>query len=391
MKEKIVVLIAVILFLSISFAGCLSQYTKNERRPIAYLSLSSDGTRLLSVTFTDSISLKNHTQQQGADLQILDTISGENIWSEFPVYEYDYRSISTSKAIISPYGNYYVKDEPISPTEIYNASSGILVTNLSGSFVGWFPNERIITLEPTYTYVQSPQEIIIWNGKNFNEIIAFSLEWIASSEHLTLSPDGKKLVFFSMNTNQLSALDISNENTSYLWNTSLSEENNNINHLKWSADGKTIGFYHYNESKGTSRLMILNASDGNVLYDIPIEYKYVYMYSNSLIASDCKKYIIHDYENNSLLFFNLTNLEKSIGLEPGNAGLYVAFDWSYDGNVISVGYGDGKIEIRNASTWELINTLESTTHEYYYEIPGFELILVLIAVALVLFWKRRRI
>lgn len=366
-KTGLMMLIITIVLLGILLSGCTSnEHIEFDRRSIAHLSLSSDGSKLISVTDTNNIPQRNNALITGADLQIWDTTTGENILTEFPVFSNSSYSYPPNKPIISPNGEYYVLDESWSPTRINYTSTGTAATIINGRFVKWLPNERIITMNTQYSSPQ--QNYIIWNSTDFTEIINVTTYIIKDIKQISMSPDNSKIVFFSWSDNEISVIDISNKNTIYLWNTSLySLEYNLVSHLKWSSDGDTIAFYHYNEQNGKSSLKILNASDGDILYNMPIDFKFVYRYSNSIISSDCKRYTILDNDNSSLLFYNLSGLEKSVKLEPGIKDLAVSLDWSDDGNVIAVGNVDGKIRIRNANTWELINILETPTHEYYYD------------------------
>lgn len=65
------------------------------------------------------------------------------------------------------------------------------------------------------------------------------------------------------------------------------------------------------------------------------------------------------------------------------------FDLSYDESIVAIG-SKGIIEIRNATTGSLINTLKTPVYEIKRSIPGFEIIIIIGAIALVIFWKRRR-
>lgn len=65
------------------------------------------------------------------------------------------------------------------------------------------------------------------------------------------------------------------------------------------------------------------------------------------------------------------------------------FDLSYDESIMAIG-AKGIIEIRNATTGSLINTLKTPVYEIKRPIPGFEIIILIGAIALVIFWKRKR-
>jgi len=375
-KQLAIVGIIVFIITAAWLSGCAQN--GEGRRTISSLSLSADGMKLLSVTNVQPSHIeKNKTLGHGPDLQIWNTSSGGILWGEYPSYVA--KNIVTGlDAFFSPDGKYFVKDFRETPVNIYNVSSGELAANISGYYIDWFPNNRIITM--------GDQEFIIWNATTFKEIRTFSLGKMPYSYYpASLSPDGNKLAFYSSDLNSVVTVDISDENSQFLWKTNLSEEGriSTPNDFEWSINNTTIGFFCYQYSNKTNYLFILDATNGTILNKKE---------ADGFLSPDCKKYASYDKNKDFLEIFNLDGLEKTIKMNLQNVnGIRVAA-WSYDMNTIAVSIQDGIIQIINVSSGEVTKTLETRVYNLHYSIPSPSIAYILVVIVTsVLFWKRKKI
>ena len=225
MNKKGFICIGIIfLFISTVLSGCLQSPTYQGRQPICHLSLSADGSKLLSVSgglpCTSSAG-------KGYGLHVWNTTSGELIWSECPS---DFADISVDVSILydaylSPRGEYFVKH----PSMIYNSFSGELIGELHGYYKAWSADGGIIA-----TQVIDFGDIRLYSTPDFTSFKTVKVGEIVS--FLTLSPNGTKLAFMSRITKKgpypISVIDFSAENTTCIWNTT----NEDIGKLVWSKD-----------------------------------------------------------------------------------------------------------------------------------------------------------
>lgn len=361
-KKEIALVVVIIVSLEIFFSGCIQPSTYQGRRPIWHLSLSDDGSRVLSIT-EDSfhISPINGNITRGRDLQVWDTRTGELLWSEYPAkfskeWEYDSVHGFQEEAYLSPDGKYIIKKN----SSVYNVSSGEVVANLLGYYKDWTVNNKFIV---TAEY----NNIHIWDATNFSKIRTISInKSIYEVYAAAISPDGNKLCYITRSEKGsyiISMVDISSEDIRCLWNRTI---NNSIGDLSWSNNADSIqmvrrptGFVYPDY-----RVTIFNASNGNV-----------------------KEKLFFKFEQGKLNLYNLSGLKKTFNVDFG----YIStLDLSRDGNIIALGSEEGVIEIRNFTTGEPITTLKTPLREIVRPTPGFELIFTICALVLILFWKRKR-
>jgi uncharacterized protein with WD repeat len=390
-KRQCIVIGIIFLLIVIVFSGCTS-HNKDERGWIRYLSYSSDGTKLISVTYYNEVYYNNTIYAGCSDFQIWNTSSGENIWSEFPSYK--------EIALFSPDGKYFI----ISNTTIYDIT-GEIKTQLDSNgtdFIDWSSNGNFIL---TYKYLyDEPCLLKIWDGKNFSLKYSFALVNQKYLESITISPDGTKIAYinkdpFESLNHVISVIDIAGGTFTNLWNKSIIIENRKSfdiqrNTLTWSLNNDTIGVIC--SSNTNNKLFIWNASDGQLLYNISIDSNPNF---SALLSPYCDSYMLEDlmYKNNlahyniSLKIFDLNGLKNIIS--PSIENIYT-FDWSYKGNTISVGGEDGIISLLNASTGNEIMLLKTPIRSVVQPIPSISLgeflLVVFIVTIILVFFERKK-
>jgi len=371
MKYFYIVFATLIVLLPIILGWSMLSPTYSGRQGIIDINLSSDGSRLLSISGgRPVISSESERPVYFFDFIIWNTATGNIIWND--------TSANSYHLYLSPNGEYFVNADN---NRIYSIPSGDELGTYYGNFLDWSANGNIfVTANDNFIY--------IWNTKNFSQIqsLAYNRLWMTA-----LSPNGSKIVVVPSNKGQklMSVINISNDNLTYLFNDTVDR----VQFLSWSKDGNKLQMIRHVviPSSGPDyylnyRLIIWNVSDGDILHNISIRYELDRMASNKLMGSIFGKYMIYDDEKSQLLFFNLTGLETSFNIESTNIN---DFDLSYDEQILATGT-KGIIKIRDANTGEMINTLYTPIYEIERAIPGFEISALLCAFALILYFKRMR-
>jgi len=345
-----------------------------DKQPIQQLHLSSDGTRLLSISGGEFLALENSPFQRPVyDYIIWNTISGEIIWNKTTSNYFD--------ATISPDGKYFLNFEN---KTIISIVSGVTLVPISGTYFDWTVNGK-------YFVTAQDNQIIIWNATNFTKIKTIPIN--ESIRKIALSPDSSKLAveIHEETQNSLRVIDIHTGNSTYLYNYS-EYSVFNIQYVSWSNDGKKIQIVKREFTPDNSydlsehyKLIIWDIPNKYIFYNISFNFDIGKMAMNRLVAAVFGKYIIYDYEKSELIFYNLTDIETVVDT---NQNFLTAFDLSSDYSIIAIGE-KGIIEIRNASTGLLNKTLHTPVYEIERPIPGFESAIFFFAIALILFWKHR--
>ncbi|GAG78231.1 unnamed protein product [marine sediment metagenome] len=133
--------------------------------------------------------------------------------------------------------------------------------------------------------------------------------------------------------------------------------------------------------------MILNASDGLEIYNTTLEFSYGSMASNRIIHTAFGIYIFYDQDNDAIFFYNLSGLIKKFNL---GIDWFHGFDLSYDRKIMAWGQENGIIEIRNATTGALINTLKTELYEIERPIPFPPISYLLVGIVILALIIRRR-
>jgi len=370
-KKEFICMGIIFLFISTMLSGCLQSPTYQGRQPIEYLSLSSDGSRLLSISGDHNIVGNKPIY----DYIVWDTSSGEILWNE--------TLMGVSQPILlSPNGKYLIKPENHS---IYSIN-GEIIAEYTGQYLGW-SDDRFFTEENSSIYV--------WDAINFTKIKTITFE--GSENIISISPS----MFAAIREKEtpiISIIDISSENATYLWNMTLNRIKTpswaKTPSLSWSKNGNRIQIIQFITSQESYksqeyRLTIWNASDGKILYNTSFDFYRGKVGCNSLLYRTFGNYIIFDYDESLLKLYSLSGLEKTF-----DCSRLECFDWSYDKKIMAFGY-EGIIEIRNATTWVLISTLKTPLYEYEIKgpipFPSISYLLVGIVILALIIRRRKSI
>jgi hypothetical protein len=375
MRYFYVIFAVLIVVLPIIVGWPMLSPTYTGRQPIRQLHLSFDGSRLVSISGGMHLaSEETHDYNQIYDHIIWNTSSGKIIWNETTPDYFDTK--------ISPNGEYSISSMSNS---IISVTSGENIINFSGTYYDWSANGNF--------FVTINENLVnIWNATNFS--IMKTIPMHGSVRKIALSPDGSRLAVdvHEQKQNSLLLINVSSENSTAFYNYS-EYSVYNIQYLSWPKNGDELQMVKYELTSHTSsdyaddyKLIIWNISDKNILYNLSFKYEMGKMAMNKLADVEFGKYVIYDYEKSKLISYNLTGLETVINM---NQNFLNNFDLSYDGTLMALG-SNGIIKIINVMTGKTINTLQTPQYEIIRPIPGFELILLIIAMALILIWKRKR-
>jgi len=355
--------------------------TYMDRQPIQQFHLSSNGTRLLSISGgMPLVPIKKYSLNYVFDYIIWNTTSGNIIWNRTLSNYYSAKTFSYYyDAKISPDGRYFIN---IENNTIASIESGETVAHFSGTYYDWTENGK-------YFVTVEDKQIYIWNATNFTKIKTIPIN--ETIRRIALFPDESKLIveIHKQTQNSLQIIDVLSGNLTYLYNYS-GNTGYNIQYLTLSKDENKLQMIKYESISHTSSdyfdnyiLIIWNISDKNILYNHTFKNK---MDQNELTGAGFGKYIIFDSKKSQLIFYNLTGVETVVNT---NQNFLQNFDLSYDESIMAIG-SKGIIEVRNATTGLLINTLKTPVYEIERPIPGFEIIIVLGAIASILVFIRLR-
>jgi hypothetical protein len=355
--------------------------TYMDRQPTIQLHLSSDGTKLLSISGgMPLVPVKKYQLHYVYDYIIWNTTSGKIIWNTtVSNYQNPKTYLDYYYATISPDGRYFIN---IDNNSLIAIESGETNVYFSGTYYDWTGNGK-------YFVTMEDQQITIWNAMNFTKIKMIPINGKVGK--ITLSQDGSKL-FVEIHTQTQSSLqliDVLFGNSTSLYNYTGSGWAYNIKYLTLSKDGNKLQMIKYESTSNTSShyfdnylLTIWNISDKKILYNYTFKIEWS---QNILFGAEFGKYITFDSKKSQLIFYNLTGVETAINTNQN----FRNFDLSYDESIMAIG-AKGTIEIRNATTGLLINTLKTPVYEIERPIPGFEIIIVFGAIASVLILIRFR-
>lgn len=218
--------------------------TYMDRQPIQYLHLSSNGTRLLSISGgMPLVSVKNRPNYDRFDYIIWNTTTGKILWNtSLSNYYHPETILYYQDAIISPDGRYFIN---IGNNSIISIESGEIITHFSGVYYYWTGNGK-------YFVTVEDQQITIWNATNFTKIKTIPINEKVGK--IALSQDESKL-FIEIHTQTQSSLqliDVLSGNSTYLYNYSGNGWAYNIKYLTLSKDGNKLQMIRYESISNTS-------------------------------------------------------------------------------------------------------------------------------------------
>ncbi len=382
MRYFYVIFAILIVILPIIFGWSMLSPTYQGRQPVTTVKLSFDGSRLFSISGGQSI-VSN--QDKGRDIVydyiVWNTSSGNIIWNETIRNSYlnSYSSDASRYTAISPNGEYLVGYR-----NIISIQSKQTIAYYTGRFIDWSENnDKFVTTD-------DHSLIYIYNATNFSLIRTFSYK----PDKVTISPNGENLaVILSSGTNNenvnLSIINITTGDVINLYN--YIQHGHQDEYLSWSKDETQLQmvrsvFKPFNISDHTRdySLTIWNITDSRIVHNLSFTTEYKDLGDTRVLYCVFGKYIIYDndYHTSKLLIYNLTGLQTQF-----NMGSRI-FDISYDGTKMAL--GSDAVQIRNATTGELINTLQPPQYELIRPIPGFEFVALLCAISLILFVRCRK-
>ena len=362
----ILLAIFVIVFYTI-FASIHISPTYIGKLGINQLHLSSDGSRLLSVSGHNSIiSPETGEEIEWYEAILWNTISGEKIW-EFNSSEYfwDIDILPNGIDLIFK-GN----------SSIYSIVDRRFIGECSGIYNSYFADGRYIgTVSRNARY-----NLTIWNAVNVSKIRTIIFN--DSVFRFYISPNGLRvLTFEDINhyTRRISMLDISKENITYLWDKSFNKTNriDFRSSISWSKNSEKLQLVYYTRGENYKEhyhIVVWNVSDGKLIDDNE---------ESEFIIKDSGQWISH-FEfvairtPSKIKIYNMSGLMKTIKTECE----YGDFDISSDNKIIAI-YDCGKLEIKNISSGKLINRLNLPEYELVRGIPGFEFLFFIIALFII--------
>lgn len=367
MNKKIMMIEILLLMMALILSGCLES-TIYRRQSVQNLQLSSDGKKLLTSSVTTQFASPYASDKYENYIEYIfwDVYNGTILRSE--------QSNHIQDIYLSPSGSYYIND---TDKTIMSPFTGRIVSYI-GKYQDWAENnDFFITSENNQIY--------LWNANNFT--IKRTITMNQSIWKVSISPTSTKIVAFYNTPTYilLSIIDISQDNTVYLWNKTIESQTS----FSWSNDGKKIqiisGQSTENYSIERCNLTIWNATNGEILKYLLFEYKLDKWAYNQIIFTSYGKYVIDDNENKELRIYNFSGLERTINYTYQRIK---GFAWSQDAMTLAFGTTDGDIEIRNASTGDLIITLETPLYKYVQPFvlhPFYSLFIIPITIFIAVF------
>jgi hypothetical protein len=346
-----------------------------DRQPVEHLYLSSDGNRLLSISGGMSlVSVKNRPNYHRFDYIIWNTTTGKILWNtSLSNYYHPETILYYQDATISPDGRYFIN---IDNNSIISVESG-KITHFSGTYYYWTVNGK-------YFITVQGELVIIWDTTNFTKIKTILIN--ETIRKVILTPDKSKLIveLHNQTMNSIQVIDVVTGNSTCIYNYSVDGEYN-IQYLILSNDFKKLQMIKYESSSHSINnylLIIWNITNKKILYNDTFKTE---SSKNTLIDAEFGKYIIFNATKSQLIVYNLTSIVTILNVQQK----YFSFSLSYDESIMCIG-DKGVIEIRNSTTGRLLNSLRTPVYEIKRSIPGFEIVILIGAMALVIFWKRKR-
>ncbi len=376
MRYFYVILAVLIVVLPIIVGWPMLSPTYTGRQPVIAVKLSSDGSRLLSVSGGEPVvSSQNTAHDYVFDYIVWNMDSGDIIWNE--TTQESYSAGSSKYVAISPNGNYLV-----GRGNIISIQSGQPIASYTGRFLDWSANNTmfVTTDDHSLTYV--------YTATNFSLIRTLHYRPVKAA----FSPTGTKLaIVYGNDQISLVVIDISSGDVTYVYhyvNYAFHDK-----YLSWSEDETQLQlvrsvFKPYNSSDHTREysVRIWNISDNSIVHNLSFTTEYTDTVSSRLLTCSFGKYLVYETEyrvhTSKFLFYNLTGLQTQFDFGSS------VFDISYDG--IKIAVGSDVVQIRNATTGEVINIVQPPEYELVRPMPGFEFFIVLCAIPLIVFWGYRK-
>jgi len=360
-RKKFIILATIIsLYMTIFLSGCITPTGGH----VDYVLISYDGSKLISYTRANP----------GHDIIVWNITSGEEILK----LSKDARDFSFSISYDGSFIGFYDDAFKNSCYRIYNTSSGINVINFSTSFL-----ELLLGSNYLIVHYTENNTIEMWDYFNFTKIRNITLNETFYKDSLSLF-DNK--IFYVLANGTLSVFDIYSENKTILNDVDLNDTISSSN-VYWPNNGKEIGLaYPYDPgdiSNHTYRIIKWSLENNSILSD---NFLSVPNHEWPTFSPDLKKYAYTIYDSSlKKSIFKIYNLSDNKLLYSSQGSPSVS--WSGGGNLIAFGTS-GNINVLNINSGEIIQTLYTPKYEF---VPGFELILMVIAFVLVLFLQRKKI
>jgi len=351
MKLKLLVPIISFLLIVTILGGCLGGYiSENVNR----VYLNPDGNYLIS---DDGNSIQFWNISSGKELLLENHNGGVYRWS--------------------PKDDYLANNG-----QIRYFSTMKLVANYSGSIFDWSYNGKyFISIDTSQV---NSSNIYIYESTNYSLIKNFSIDDMVRS--IVISPDGNEIIYYSYSSYYsphmyLKVVDIASENVSLLFDFVIPNECDNpeafiFNPIfSWSQNINSIGIgglYDYQ----CLLIYIIDSINGSIIYKKNITSS---KYNNAIAFSpNNERFIVCGPK---VEIWNVSNGEKIKVISDENC---VSIDWSLNGKKIVTGGLEGIIKVYDAQTGELLSSMKTKE----YQTPGFEMFIILFAIALILFYKK---
>jgi len=282
-----------------------------------------------------------------------------------------------------------------SPTGQYIANNGKIrefpsmkeIANYSGYFFDWSANGEIfVSIGDTNTTYSNNElkKIELFNTTDFSIIKTISIDDSSYVKlRIKVSPDGKKILYYSTNSNSLKVVDTESENITVLIDFDEIKHPCDIEGIdgfelwfSWSSDGNYIGIATHYDMQCWNNFLI-NSENGELISNSTITTA-LYHEGTVDFSPDCNRI---SYCNSNIEIWNLSDGDTIKVLSDDAC---TSIDWSLNGEKIATG-GDGLIKVYDAQTSELLASMKTKE----YDVPGFELIIVIFAIALILLRRKR--
>jgi len=368
-----VVLAIVLIILPVYIAWPSISPTYMDRQPIRQLHLSSDGSFLLSISGgAANLASENKSEfKQIYDYIIWNTSSGNPIWNRTTTNHDDIR--------ISPDGKYV--EDPLNQS-IQSIALRKALTYCPGMPYDW-------SADGNFFVMADSQSIHVLSTPNYSIIQTIPVN--GSVKTIAFSYDGSKIAveLYRQQNKSLMLIDVLSMNSTLLYDFSKYSVSE-IQFLSWSNSRNQLQMIEndFTRNSSLSHLyqIIWNVSDydnvtvstiadlGSLRYNIveAIFGKFITLERPQPQQSQLKLYDLEGVKN-------VYHYENYVG----------QVSMSSDGNIIAYS-NDGLIKIINATTGKTIRTLYPPQYELVRLIPGFEMIILLCALLLLIFWKHRK-
>jgi len=302
-------------------------------------------------------------------------------------------NVTTQKEIV------YDRDEEgyycWSPTGQYIAKNGKIrefpsmkeIANFSGYFFDWSANGEIfVSMGDVNSTYDNELKIELFNTTDFSIIkTIFMDDSLYIKLRIKVSPDGTKILYYSTSSNSLKVVDTESENITLLCDFDDIKHPCDVEGIdgfklwfSWSSDGKYIGVATHYYLQCWNNFLI-NSENGELISNSTIT-TVLYRFGTVDFSPDCNKI---SYCNSHVEIWNLSNGETIKVLSDDEC---VSVDWSLNGEKIATG-GAGIIKVYDMYTGELLASMKTKE----YNVPGFEMIIAIFAIALILLRKQKTI